>query len=253
MSGAGIPVALVVDARAQTAELLKLCLGRVGFHVVTSTGVSALEDYSRLCPDLVVVDLQPPAYEALRLCKGLRTAGDAPIMVLGSQSATSVKLAAFEAGADDHLGLPFQDTELAARARALVRRAGWRPRPADPLTVGEIEILLSEREVRNGGSRLRLRPKEFNLLAFLARKPGLTLTRNQLLDAVWGLDYPGGPRTVDSHVLELRHKLSRAGVRNPVIETVWGVGYKLRVMSSGSGPTPVPVRSYPREDPPSAA
>lgn len=245
------PVALLVDAEAQTADLLRLCLGSIGFEVETSSGGRALVDYRRVGPDLVVVDLRPPAYQSIRLCKHLREAGEAPIMVLSGEKATSVKLAAFEAGADDHVGKPFQDRELAARARALVRRSAWRP--GDPLKVGEIEIRVSEREVRGRDRRLRLRPMEFKLLAFFAQKPGLTLSRNQLLDAVWGLDYPGGPRTVDSHVLELRHKLTGAGVGNPVIETVWGVGYKLRASSPSSGPTPVGVGRYRGEDPPSAA
>lgn len=247
------PVALVVDAAVHTADLLRLCLRSIGFEVETSRGSRALEDYRRVGPDLVVVDLSPPAYQSLALCRDLREAGDAPIMVLSGERAASLKLAAFEAGADDHVGKPFQDLELAARARALVRRSTWRPRPSDPLRVGEIEIHMSERDVRSRDAHLKLRPMEFNLLAFLARKPGLTLTRNQLLDGVWGLDYPGGPRTVDSHVLELRHKLARAGVGNPVIDTVWGVGYKLRVSSPGAGPTRVPVRGYSGEDPPSAA
>jgi two-component system response regulator ResD len=108
--------------------------------------------------------------------------------------------------------------------------------------VGGIEIRLSEREVRTGEQKLRLRPLEFDLLAFLARRPGSVHSRNDLLDAVWGTDYPGGPRTIDSHVLELRHKLAGARVQDPVIETVWGVGYTLRAKTAEAGPVRVPVR-----------
>src|SRR5207253_848403 len=131
--------------------------------------------------------------------------------------------AAFEAGADDHLDVPFHDRELVARARALMRRARWSSDGMDPIRVGEIELRLKERDVRSGDQQLRLRPLEFDLLTFLARRPGFVHTRNQLLDAVWGTDYPGGQRTVDSHVLELRHKLADAGVEDPCIQTIWGV------------------------------
>ena len=137
--------------------------------------------------------------------------------------------------------MPIHDRELAARARALMRRARWSTDRTDPIRVGAIEVRLDEREVRSGDRRLRLRPLEFDLLAFLARRPGSVHSRNELLDAVWGSDYPGGQRTVDSHVLELRHKLAGAGVEDPVIETVWGVGYALKVRSSETGPVRVPI------------
>jgi two-component system response regulator ResD len=236
--------ALVVDASDQAEQLLTLCLGRIGFNVEATVTGRALERFRQLAPDLLVVDLRRSGSEGLRLCRVLRDASDVPMIVLNGQQGEAVKLAAFEAGADDHVVVPFHDRELAARARALMRRARWNPERADPISVGVIEVRLNEREVRTGDRRLRLRPLEFDLLAFLARRPGSVHTRNELLDAVWGTDYPGGQRTVDSHVLELRHKLTGAGVHDPVIETVWGVGYTLKVKSAEAGPVKVRVGSY---------
>jgi DNA-binding response OmpR family regulator len=236
--------ALVVDASDQVEQLLHLCLGRIGFKVEGTVTGRALDRFRQLAPDLVVVDLRRAGSEGLRLCRIVRDASDVPMIVLNGRQGEAVKFAAFEAGADDHLEVPFHDRELAARARALMRRARWSPDRAGPIQVGAIEVCLDEREVRRGDERLRLRPLEFDLLAFLARRPGSVHTRNELLDAVWGTDYPGGQRTVDSHVLELRHKLAGAGVEDPVIETVWGVGYTLKVKSAEVGPVKVPVGKY---------
>ena len=241
-TGRGGQTALVVDASEQVEQLLHQCLGRIGFKVEATVTDCALDHFRQLAPDLVVVDMQRSGIDGLRLCRVLRDGSDVPLIVLNGRQEDAVKLAAFEAGADDHLEVPFHDRELAARARALMRRARWNPDRADPIRVGGIEVCLNEREVRAADRRLHLRPLEFDLLAFLARRPGSVHTRNELLDAVWGTDYPGGQRTVDSHVLELRHKLSGAGIQDPVIETVWGVGYTLRVRSAEAGPVQVPVR-----------
>jgi len=232
---------MVVDASSPVEQMLRLCLGRIGFRVEATLTDEALACYRQLAPDLVVVDLGASVADGLRLCRVLRDASDVPIMVLSGQDGERARLAAFEAGADDHLDMPIHDRELAARARALMRRARWSTDRTDPIRVGAIEVRLDEREVRSGDRRLRLRPLEFDLLAFLARRPGSVHSRNELLDAVWGSDYPGGQRTVDSHVLELRHKLAGAGVEDPVIETVWGVGYALKVRSSETGPVRVPI------------
>jgi two-component system, OmpR family, response regulator MtrA len=233
--------ALVIDASAEVQQVLRLCLGGIGFRVESAPGEGALDRFRQLAPDLVVVDLEASGADSLELCRVLREAGEVPIMVLNCSLDETVKLAAFEAGADDHLGIPFQERELVARARALMRRARWSPERSGPIRVGDIEVRLDEREVLAAEGRLRLRPLEFDLLAFLARRPGRVHSRNELLDAVWGMDYPGGPRTVDSHVLELRRKLSTAGVLDPAIRTAWGVGYALEVESRETGPVRVPV------------
>ena len=243
-TGRGAQTAMVVDAGPEVEHMLQLCLGRIGFRVEATVTGRALDRYRQLAPDLVVVDLRPSGSDGLRLCSILRETSDVPIMVLNVHRGEAVKLAAFEAGVDDHLDIPFHDRELVARAQALMRRARWNPDRADPIRVGQIEVRLDQREVRSGQHRLRLRPLEFDLLVFLARRPGSVHTRNELLDAVWGTDYPGGQRTVDSHVLELRHKLAGADVGDPVIETIWGVGYTLKVRDAEAGPVRVPIRKY---------
>lgn len=243
-AGRHAQTALVVDASPEVQQVLQFCLGGIGFRVESVETAAAIDRFRQLAPDLVVVDLQPSGAEALRLCRVLREATVVPIMVLNGSLGDAVKLAAFEAGADDHLDVPFQEKELVARARALMRRARWSPEPQGPIRVGEIEIRLDQRVVLAAETRLRFRPLEFDLLAFLARRPGCVHSRNELLDAVWGTDYPGGPRTVDSHVLELRRKLAQAEVVDPSIQTVWGVGYTLEVKGRDHGPVRIPVSKY---------
>ncbi|MBO0684597.1 MAG: response regulator transcription factor [Candidatus Dormibacteraeota bacterium] len=243
-AGRHAQTALVVDANPEVQQVLQLCLEGIGFRVELAEAAAAIDRFHQLAPDLVVVDLQPSGSDALRLCRRLREAAVVPIMVLNCSLGDTVKLAAFEAGADDHIDVPFQEKELVARARALMRRARWSPDRQGPIRVGEIEIRLDQREVLAAEQRLRFRPLEFDLLAFLARRPGRVHSRNELLDAVWGTDYPGGPRTVDSHVLELRRKLAQAEVVDPSIQTVWGVGYALEVKSRDRGPVRIPVSKY---------
>ena len=142
------------------------------------------------------------------------------------------RIVGLEVGADDYLTKPFHPQELVARAKALVRRARIEPDQPRLVRAGRLEVDFERHEVRFGEARLQLRPKEFDLLALLARHPGRVFQRSELLDLVWGYDFPGYTRTVDVHVQQLREKLAAGGVTNPTIQTVWGVGYKLEMADS---------------------
>src|SRR5262249_44946140 len=137
-----------------------------------------------------------------------------------------------EGGPDDYPTKPSRRQELVARAKALVRRARLEPDQPKLVRAGRLEVDFERHEVRYGEARLQLRPKEFDLLALLARHPGRVFQRSELLDLVWGYDFPGYTRTVDVHVQQLREKLTAGGVTSPTIQTVWGVGYKLEMSES---------------------
>ncbi len=161
------------------------------------------------------------------MCREIRRTSQVPIIMLTARDEITDKVVGLELGADDYLTKPFHPQELVARAKALVRRARLEPDQPRLVRAGRLEIDFERHEVRYGETRLHLRPKEFDLLALLARHPGRVFQRSELLDLVWGYDFPGYTRTVDVHVQQLREKLTRAGVKSPSIQTVWGVGYKL--------------------------
>jgi DNA-binding response OmpR family regulator len=149
--------------------------------------------------------------------------------MLTARDEVTDKVVGLELGADDYLTKPFHPQELVARAKALVRRARLEPDQPKLVRAGGLEVDLERHEVRCGESKVQLRPKEFDLLALLARHPGRVFQRSELLDLVWGYDFPGYTRTVDVHVQQLREKLAEGGVSDPSIQTVWGVGYKLEI------------------------
>ncbi|TMG22767.1 MAG: response regulator transcription factor [Chloroflexi bacterium] len=134
----------------------------------------------------------------------------------------------------DYLTKPFHPQELVARAKALLRRAKIEPDQPKLIRAGKLEVDLERHEIRHGTSKVQLRPKEFDLLALLARHPGRVFQRSELLDLVWGYDFPGYTRTVDVHVQQVREKLAAAEIKDPSIQTVWGVGYRLELAGSGS-------------------
>jgi DNA-binding response OmpR family regulator len=149
--------------------------------------------------------------------------------MLTARDEVTDKVVGLEVGADDYLTKPFHPQELVARAKALVRRARIEPDQPKLVRAGELEVDLERHEVRWGERRVQLRPKEFDLLALLAKHPGRVFQRSELLDLVWGYDFPGYTRTVDVHIQQLREKLTESGVTDPAIHTVWGVGYKLEL------------------------
>ena len=186
-------------------------------------------------PELVLLDIMLPDTDGLAIMRRLRAdrlTATVPIMMLTAKDTELDKVMALDGGADDYLTKPFSLMELASRCRALLRRGGMVKQASDVLSVGDIVLSPSHREVTVAGEPLKLTLREFDLLEYLMRKPGVVFTRESLLQSVWGWDFDGGSRTVDVHVQTLRQKL---GEHASAIETVRGVGYRLAEPSAGDG------------------
>src|SRR6266542_6311370 len=224
---------LVVDDERHIVELARLYLSREGYEVEgVGDGSVALARFGQLKPDLVVLDIMLPGLDGLTVCKEIRKQSQVPILMLTARDEVTDKVVGLEVGADDYLTKPFHPQELVARAKALLRRARTESDPPRLVRAGRLEADIERHEVRYGSERLQLRPKEFDLLALLARHPGRVFQRSELLDLVWGYDFPGYTRTVDVHVQQVREKLAAAHVTDPAIQTVWGVGYRLELLAS---------------------
>ncbi len=219
---------LVVDDEAHIVELATLYLEQEGFRVQSARdGASALEMIARQPPALLVLDLMLPELDGWEVCRRVRsgkTAPDLPIIMLTARDDDVDKIVGLELGADDYMTKPFNPRELVARVKAILRRTR-RPSHLDmPICVGDITIDPARHEVTVAGRPVELRPKEFDLLLTLAEHAGIVLSREQLLDMVWGYEFYGETRTVDVHIAQLRKKLAGSSAE---IETVLSVGYKL--------------------------
>jgi DNA-binding response OmpR family regulator len=229
---------LVVDDERNIVELIRMYLEKEGFGVVSAgDGEQALVQFERTGPDLVILDLMLPKKDGFEVCRELRRKSDVPILMLTARSEDVDAIVGLELGADDYVTKPFNPRALVARVKAILRRTDGTARGGRPMEVGNLRIDPRRREATVGDRRLELRAREFDLLAALARDPGVVLTRDVLLEDVWGTDFPGETRTVDVHVAELRKKLGEDG---PAVETVRGLGYRLvpppRAVPSGIGP-----------------
>jgi DNA-binding response OmpR family regulator len=221
---------LVVDDEDHIVELARIYLTREGYEVEgVGDGSQALARFGQVKPDLVVLDIMLPGADGLQICKEIRKQSQVPIIMLTARDEVTDKVVGLEVGADDYLTKPFHPQELVARAKALLRRARIEPDAPKLIRAGKLEVDLERHEVRHGQAKVQLRPKEFDLLTLLSRHPGRVFQRSELLDLVWGYDFPGYTRTVDVHVQQLREKLAAAGVVDPSIQTVWGVGYRLEL------------------------
>ena len=220
-----MPTVLVVDDERNIVELARLYLTRDGFRVLTAhDGQQALALTHSERPDLVILDLMLPQVDGWEVCRRLRQEGcEVPIIMLTARSDEVDRIVGLELGADDYVTKPFNPRELVARVKAVLRRTGPAP-AARPAEFAGLRVDPARREARCGERLLRLRAKEFDLLYSLVTHHGLVLSREQLLNQVWGYDFYGDTRTVDVHVARLRDRLQGTGV---AIETVWGVGYKL--------------------------
>lgn len=217
---------LIVDDEQNIVDLARLYLEREAFRVESAAdGEQALERIKSLSPALVVLDIMLPKLDGFEVCRRVRGESDVPILMLTARDEDVDKIVGLELGADDYLTKPFNPRELVARVKAILRRADRPSKAEAPLHIGDVTIDPAKREVVIAGEPVQLRAKEFDLLEAMAANRGIVLTREQLLDQVWGYDFYGQTRTVDVHVAHLRKHLARsASVR---IETVTGVGYKL--------------------------
>jgi len=226
---------LLVDDEAHIIELARLYLEQSGYHVIAARdGASALERVWSDSPDLIVLDLMLPEVDGWEVCKRVRAKSETPILMLTARDDDIDKIVGLELGADDYMTKPFNPRELVARIKAILRRTAGPPVAMDaaaPIRVGDLVIDPARREASAGSPlqgfrKVALRVKEFDLLQTLAEHQGLVLSREKLLELVWGFDFYGQTRTVDVHVAHVRAKLAQAGSA-VTIETVWAVGYKL--------------------------
>ena len=228
---------LVVDDEEAIAEAVRARLESEGYDVVVAgDGPRAIALCSEVHPDLVVLDLMLPGMDGLEVCREIQRDRWVPVLMLTARTEESDKVAGFAVGADDYLTKPFSLRELAVRVRAILRRADRiRSVPvSEPIENGGLAIDPARRKVTVDGDEVQLTPLEFEILLTLAGAPGLVLTREQLMDRVWGYrDYAGG-RVVDSHVARIRRKLGEDGAEPRFIRTIHGVGYAFREQAEAS-------------------
>ena len=224
------PRLLLIEDEADLRTALKINLKEQGFKVLTAAdGHEGLTKALAKSPDLVLLDLMLPGMDGLTLLRALRQKSDVPVLILTALGSEIDKIVGLESGADDYITKPFSMGELLARIKALLRRShnsGVR----DVITAGEIELDLVSRHVRFGDTQLNLSPKEFSLLAELMRNQGAVLSRDLLLNGVWGIDYVGDPRTVDVHIRWLREKIEDNPSKPVLIQTVRGIGYRFEAL-----------------------
>ncbi len=216
---------LVVDDEPNIVELARLYLAQEGFTVeAVYNGEDALAKLNTTTPALIVLDLMLPDIDGFEVCRRIRKKSEIPILMLTARKEDIDKVVGLELGADDYLTKPFNPRELVARVKAVLRRYQAGLRPGQAIEVGDLRIDSARREATINDRQLTLRTKEFDLLLTLAQNPGIVLTRDQLLERVWGSDFYGETRTVDIHITHLRDKIGQSNVS---IETVRGVGYKM--------------------------
>ena len=215
------------DERIRTA--VKLALEDEGWQVSeASSGEDALGVFTRAPADVVLIDIMLPGIDGFEVCRSIRRISDVPIIMVTARADTHDVVAGLEAGADDYLTKPFAPKELSARIRALLRRVRTSEPGMSRLVFGELEIVPDEGVVRRGGEELHLTKTEFRLLVELGTNPGRVLSREVLLERVWGYGYFGDGRLVDVHVRRLRTKVERDPANPRHVVTVRGLGYKLQ-------------------------
>jgi DNA-binding response OmpR family regulator len=217
---------LVVEDETSIASFVAAYLRNAGYSVRTaSTAGAAVTELANEPPALIVLDLNLPDGDGVELCRRIRKGSDVPILMLTARDEDIDKIIGLEVGADDYMTKPFNPRELVARVKSVLRRAAPERRKSETeeLRHGELVINSGKREVYVGDEEIRLAPKEFDLLWELLDHRGIVLTRDQLLERVWGYTFAGDTRTVDVHVRQIRRKLGDA---SPIV-TVWGVGYKV--------------------------
>ncbi len=213
---------LLVEDEHSIGSMTRGYLERSGWRVVwVRSGEEALAELSRHQIRIVILDIRLPGIDGFDVARLVRTRSDVPILMLTARDEEPDRVAGLELGADDYLTKPFSPRELVARMKAVLRRTDGRG-AEEVLTLDDVVLNRNAREVAVDGKAVELTTKEFDLLATLLENPGIVVSRDQLLDRVWGMTYPGGTRTVDVHVAQLRRKLGRP----ELIHTVRGAGYK---------------------------
>jgi two-component system alkaline phosphatase synthesis response regulator PhoP len=242
---------LVVDDEPMIRETVAFNLQREGLQVdLASSGPEAIEQARTLQPNLIVLDVMLPGMDGFEVCRRIREHSTVPILLLSARGEEIDRVVGLEIGADDYLTKPFAMRELVARVRAMLRRARMVPLGQEPaantsaqpapasadgnVVAGDLVIDVPRREAMIGGRALTLKPKEFELLAYFARHPGIVMTRDALLREVWGYDFPVDTRTVDVHIRWLRQKIEDDPALPTRLVTVRGHGYRLVALDAAS-------------------
>ena len=221
---------LVVDDEPVVRDVLSRYLERDGFEVHTAAdGEDAIARFEATDPDLVLLDLMLPRLDGFGVFRAIRARSQSPVIMLTARGEVTDRIVGLDVGADDYISKPFSPSEVAARVRAVIRRArrgGERGTDGRVLRFDRMEIKPGTREVRVGGKPVQLSPKEFDLLHFLAARPRAVFSRYQLLDELWDAAFEGDPSTVTVHIRRLREKLERNPSDPRHLVTVWGAGYR---------------------------
>ena len=224
---------LIVEDEISFSEALAFLLEKEGFQItVAENGREALEKFDEKGADLILLDLMIPEVSGTEVCRIIRTKSQVPIIMLTAKDAEIDKVVGLELGADDYVTKPYSSRELLARIKAILRRntsGGDLPTDNGSLTVGPIKMDIDKHQVTIDTEVIPLPLKEFELLEFLLRNSGRVLTRNQLIDRVWGSDYFGDTKTLDVHIKRLRAKIEEDPANPKIIHTIRGLGYKLEI------------------------
>jgi DNA-binding response OmpR family regulator len=227
---------LVVDDEENVSQLLKLYLESEGYEVqIADNGLKATEMAKKIKPDLIVLDIMLPFKDGWQVAKELRQDMDTPIIMLSAKGEESDKILGLNLGGDDYVTKPFSPGEILARVKAILRRSKKEVQENDILEFPYLIIDFSKYEIIVNGVKIVSTPKEVEMLWMLANSPGRVFTREHLLDKIWGYDYLGDSRTVDTHIKRLRRKIEK-GHNYTYLHTVWGVGYKFEVVKNEEKP-----------------
>lgn len=220
---------LIIEDEPKIVELLRLYLEKEGYQVVIATdGAKGLELFQREKPSLIILDLMLPVMDGLEVCRSIRKVSQLPLIILTARGEEIDRILGLELGADDYITKPFSPREVIARVNAVLRRATKKEQVSEIINLEELQIDLSQYEVRYKNKEVKLTPTEFKLLSLMAQQPGRVFTRLQLLDMAIGEIYEGYERTIDVHIKNLRQKLKLQENDSSLdIMTIRGVGYKL--------------------------
>ena len=220
---------LIIEDEPELVKVLKSYLESAGYSVLSALrGDTGLDLWAKHAPDLVLLDLNLPGMDGIDVAREIRRQRDTPIIMVTARVEESARLVGLEVGADDYVTKPYSPREVVARVKAVLRRAGKPSEPAELIRIHDLEIDLAAHTVSRGAQLIDLTPSEFSLLGTLASQPGRAFTRLQLLESVQGNAYEGYERTIDAHIKNLRAKLEIDPKRPSYIETVFGVGYRMK-------------------------
>ncbi|KKK37914.1 transcriptional regulator [Mesobacillus campisalis] len=219
---------LIVDDEFQMRKLLRLYLGQENYLVEEAeNGKEAIQKIEINDYDLMILDVMMPLVDGWQTLEQVRKISDIPVLMLTAKASVQDKVSGLSLGADDYLVKPFDESELMARVQALLRRSKKTVPDKEILNYKNLHMNLAAREVSFNGNKMSLTQTEFDLLEALLRHKGKVLSREQLVELVWGMEFLGEDRTVDSHIRNLRDKLKHAGADKSFVKTVWGIGYKI--------------------------